>query len=626
MKVLLMGIGNASARSQFVSSYPENYIQRNMNGHEIITFGYNEGVDIKINSDEEFSKVMENLPSGWLPDVCILWNVEWYLLPVGIEYAPFPLIAFIGDWDYDIPITKAIAESVDLVIMISDYEKEAVKFIGANNAATYYPQGVMKKHLCSEPKKMKNRKYDILYTTFIDDEAHLDRSQWILRLCSLSDRYKVIIAPPYGGYDDYYIPLIGDSKLVFSTQRYGSMPNRFIEGGGQGSVVIDTGVEANKYFLSDEEFIMINEKNYADKIDQHLNDLDRLQILSDNIYRKVAKDYEAEKRFTEFISFIDNHLKDYHNSGRYYRRSCSLNKYEMHIRRGEVFYYSFFRSICIENKDSKLLERSIEEFKKAIVFKATPRGMTDLAVAKASYIYLFEMDKIDQSKVQDIINILEDIISSYPEYAMAYFNLGLILMRVGKSIEALKTFYNALEVFKNQKSDVDPWCLYNRDYDLFNKIIRKPLNANLFLLHKGKKDEALQNINHLYKSVIFYFISLIEREDRNAHKSLEAILESHNLNPESGLITKEAAELLSLLGFKEESLEMYKRAIRLLPLNVDMRIEYAKLLYSCQMDRDAINEIKEAYKITKTVLILRDKSRLLKETMEGFERFNRNVC
>src|SRR3972149_5358528 len=342
MKVLLMGIGNASARLQFVSSYPENYIHRNMNGHEIITFGYNEGVDIRINSDEEFSKVMENLPSGWLPDVCILWNVEWYILPVGIEYAPFPLIAFIGDWDYDIPIPKAIAESVDLVIMISDYEKEAVRFIGANNAATYYPQGVMKKHLCSEQKKMKNRKYDILYTTFIDDEAHLDRSQWILRLCSLSDRYKVIIAPPYGGYDDYYIPLIGDSKLVFSTQRYGSMPNRFIEGGGQGSDVLDTGVEANKYFLSDKEFIMINEMNYAEKVDQHLSDLDGLQKLSDNICRKVAKDYEAKNRFTEFFSFIDNHLNDYHNYGRHLRRSCSLNEYEIHVRRGEVFYYSFF--------------------------------------------------------------------------------------------------------------------------------------------------------------------------------------------------------------------------------------------------------------------------------------------
>jgi len=227
---------------------------------------------------------------------------------------------------------------------------------------------------------------------------------------------------------------------------------------------------------------MINEKNYADKIDQHLNDLDRLQILSDNIYRKVAKDYEAEKRFTGFISFIDNHLKDYHNSGRYLRRSCSRNEYEIHIRRGEVFYYSFFRSICIENKDSRLLERSIEEFEKAIDIKVTPRGMTDLAIAKSSYVYLYETDKIKQTKVKEIIIILEDVISSNPEYALAHFNLGLTLMRAGKSIEALKTFVNTLELFNNQDNDIDPWCLYSRDHELFNKIIRKPMNANFIKL------------------------------------------------------------------------------------------------------------------------------------------------
>lgn len=95
MRVLLLGLGNAPPRFHFASIHCENYLERNTEGHEIITFGYNEGVDIQINTDDGFEKVVQNLPHGWIPDCCILWEVDWNLLPKGIENAlslqlPYP--------------------------------------------------------------------------------------------------------------------------------------------------------------------------------------------------------------------------------------------------------------------------------------------------------------------------------------------------------------------------------------------------------------------------------------------------------------------------------------------------------------------------------------------------------
>jgi hypothetical protein len=157
-------------------------------------FGYNEGVDIVIHLEDDFKTVLERLPQGWMPDYCLLWLAEWNLLPRGIEYAPFPTVAWLPDWDYNIPYTRMYAESVDLIISHGEPDSKAVRaFTGLDNAVAFHAVGVMQEYFADTPKIIKDRKYDILYTTWIDDAIQPGRSEWICRLCSLSDRYTVHI-------------------------------------------------------------------------------------------------------------------------------------------------------------------------------------------------------------------------------------------------------------------------------------------------------------------------------------------------------------------------------------------------------------------------------------------------
>lgn len=624
MKVLVLGFGNATGRFNPPSTHCENFISRNMEEYEIITFGYNEGVDIVIHLEDDFKTVLERLPHGWMPDYCLLWLAEWNLLPRGIEYAPFPTVAWLPDWDYNIPYTRMYAESVDLIISHGEPDSKAVRaFTGLDNAVAFHAVGVMQEYFAVTPKKIKDRKYDILYTTWIDDAIQPGRSEWICRLCSLSDRYTVHIDKNLK-YPEY-IALLRDSKLVLSYSRHGSIAVRVADAGAQGAIVLDPGEEIKQYFTPNEEYIPITEKDFAEQIEWYLKNEKTLQEMSDKFYKKVTENFEARKRFIEMLRFAEKCLKG-RKSERIFNSYTESDKC---MRRGENYYYACFSGapgVFFTNPGSKLLELSAGEFNKALAVKPSPRCLLNLAMVKSAFNFLFHKEETLKNKAAEIIPLFEKIMSLYPSYAMAYFHVGIVHFRVGNHREALHTFIEALRMFRDDRSHIDSWCLQNRDYSLFNSLIRSPLNANMVSLCIGQDENTVKNIRRLYQSVILYLIAILEEENRNIYKGLKACLESYDLYPESGVIAWKAASLLAILAFKEESLFLYKRAINLLPLSVDLRIGYIKLLYVYEKDDELVNELKGALSITKTVVALREKSNELKALFADFERFHTNTC
>jgi tetratricopeptide (TPR) repeat protein len=618
MKVLVLGFGNAKGRFNPPSTHCENYITRHMGEYEIITFGYNDGVDIIVNPEDDFKKVLESLPSGWIPDICLLWMIEWNLLPRGIEDAPFPTVACMFDWDYDIPYSRTCIESVDLTIVTGDRDKEAVKALGANNVESFYFAGIMREFIDSHPKKMKDRRLDILYTTWIDDSVQPGRSGWIYRLCSLSERYNIHIDKSLSYVE--YISLLRESKLVLSYNRHGSMTVRTTDAGGQGTVVLETGSGAERYFSPNIDYIHITEKNFTEQIEWFLNDENALQEMSDKFYEKVTKEFEARKRFIEMLKFAELCLQN----KKLERRFNSYPKHEKCIRRGENYYHAYLggsSGTFFTNPGSKFLELSAEEFRNALAIKPTPRVLVNLALVKTTFDLIFHRNELLKNKAKEIIPFLEQAISAYPSYAMSYFHLGIVHLRVGNRREALQALIDALRLFKDKDSYVDPWCLQNRDYDVFNLLMRSTLNENLSLLCSRQEKGAMDNIRNLYQSITLYVISTIEDQQRNIYKGLQACLGSYQLYPASGLIAWKVAIRLAMLGFKEESLMMYKKAINSLPLNIDLRIEFIKLLYLYQKDKEMVEEIKDAFTLTKTFVALKERAYELRTLLASFQRF-----
>lgn len=601
MKILVLGLGDVPPRYHFASTHCENYIERYMDGHEIITFGYNKGVDIQIKPEDDFAVVTEKLPHGWAPDCCILWEVDWNLLPRGIENAPFPAVAIPFDWDYDIPLAKACIELTDFTIASGATEQNALRALTAEGKIEKcYPGGIMQKYFAQSPKKIKDRKIDIFYTMGESHLEHLDRVKWVIRLTHLSDTYRIKIGAHQSNYDDY-IEALRDSKLVFSHQRFGSMSGRILDAGAQGTVTIETGVEAENHLIPNEDFVPVNEENFNEQITKYLTNEPLLQKLSDNVYLKVTREFESRIRFIKLLEF----LQDLFKSRKLRKKTNVTGSAKRHLQRGEIYYYSFFRThnYFIAKSGSKLLDLSIEEFKKAVSVDPSPNAMISLAVALMAYGFSNHRKEDLQDVLQGVTTILEQVIASHPQDAMAYFNLGLLNTRIANYGKALDFFTVALKLLNDTECRIDPWCLHNRDLEVFNQLVRKHLNENLLLLCSGKKDIALGKIRNLYKAVILYLIATIEEEHGRVDKVLEALLEAQKLFPASGAITVNAAKKLFQLGYYEESIKMYEKATSVLPMHIDARMEYLMLLYACRMDSKADTEVEKVVNIIKSVEI-----------------------
>ncbi len=626
-RVLLMGIGKHKIRSAIPTQFFENYVGNCISGCEIITFGYNKGVDICIKPEDDFNKVVQSLPNGWMPDFCILPNCEFNFLPMGIEHAPFPTVYIAYDWDYQIHTAKTFVESADLTLVFGDSARNTLGALGANNIDIFYPHGVVKESFSLSPKKIKDRKYDILYTTFVDDVFHPDRSAWILRLCDLAEKYKVKIVS-HASSSDYH-ELLQNSKLAFSHQRFGEMSIRIYEYSSQGTVTLETGVEVGKYFESNEECIPVTKENIEEQVKKYLENEDILQKMSERAYKKALEKYEPRKLFIQLLDVIYKQLSNNTISTRKFKGYSDDKK---HIRRGEINYYLFFRGVkggillISNNNYVEFLLKSIQEFKRAVDKKPTPRALLNLAIANASaYFCLKNHEPYININIKESIYILEELLYSHPSYAIGYFHLGFIHSRIGNYKEALEIFAKALEVFKDPGSHVDPWCIYPAEGDSDPKnnfTLGKPLNTALLLLSRGDEDKAICNIRNLYQAAIYYYISIIYEKNGLIHRSVDALQKSHNLYPDSGMVATQVAKRLAILGFQEESLTMYKKAIELLPFDIDLRIEYIRLLYIYQIDRELPDEIKNVFKITKTMDKFRDKTAILNDTIKNFNRYH----
>jgi tetratricopeptide (TPR) repeat protein len=622
MKILLLGLGNAPVRYCAISVMYDNFLKRHMGKYEIITFGYNSGVDIQIDPGDEFERVIEALPTGWVPDLCILPWIDQSLLPRGIEHAPFTTVATLapGDWDFDVIYAKAITKSVDITVGGSDYDKIGLTLIGANQVELFYPGAIMKEFFDPNPKKIKDRKYDIFYSVnWFNDESHPERSNWLLKLASLATKHKVLITSRISSYSEY-MKILSNSKLAFSTVRTGAFSPRVLDAAVHGAVPVVTGEEVKKYFVHGEEIINVNEDNFSELIGQFLEDERALQQMSDNVYKK-ALEFESRKRFFQFVKFAKKAFKP----KKFARKINSLSDHEKHIRKGEIYYYAFFGNIwngyyITNNSPDRYAHLCIEEFKKAVNIKRTPRSLTNLAVAKIAFSLWYKKEIITK-EIKESIGILKDVISLHPMYTMAYYHLGLVHWRTKNFAEAKNVFNQALNLFGNKEGHVDPWCLQNRDMELFNSIIRTPLNRELILLHRGEEKKAMENIRNLYRSAVFYYLSLIEED---IFKKLEFLAQSYILHPNSGLISHELAKTLSLLGFREEGIMMYEHTISLLPLDVDKRIEYIKLLYYHKMDKKLVDEIKSLSSVIKITSLLKKKEVDLNIVMNSFARLDAN--
>lgn len=622
MKILFYGVGEFSLKHAFPTHFPETILKRKDFPHEVLTFGYHDGVDFRLRPEDEFCRILQELPVNWRPDFAVLYNADTNLLPKGIEKAPFPVVYVAFDWDYSIHTARTIAESVDLVVVRGDTAQKAMRALGAADVRVHYDQGIDIGDIPETTRKINKRTYDIFYSTFIDDLKHPDRSAWIVKLSELSDRYKVCVAPHLPNYRQY-LNLLQDSKLVFSHNRMGEMSIRVVEAASQGAVALDPGSEVGKYFEADAEYLPITPDGLSEVVDHHLNEPEALHRISSAARSRVVSEFGGEQRLLGFLKVLQNRCPGKTGA----RVFPTLSDAERCIRRGEVFYFAFFRKPPLGHDRSyvDLLRLSIDEFEKAVRMEPSPRALTDLALAESSWDFVSSSLNAMDTQGGRSCSLLGQAIDSEPGYVMAHFNLGLIHFRLGQHDEALGMFKKTLCLLDKAGSIVDPWCLYSLETEWQPErffSLDRMLNMNLLLWVGGNAERAEQGIRNLYKAATLYYIATLELEGGRCYHALEALRTAYRMEPASALVARRAAFWAAVLGFEDESLGMYETAVGLAPLNIDLRMEYLKVLYLYERDCELVDKLNATLKIVKTVRHLGEKIGSLQTLLSEMDRFN----
>lgn len=621
MKILLLGVGNAQVRHNAVSFFFENYARDASSDLEVVTFGYNDGVDIRIDPRDDFSTVVSRFPEGWTPDVCILQGIDYNLLPRGIENVPFPTVSLPcpGDWDMDVVYAKAIVESTDITIGGGYFDAENLPKLGAGSVRTFYLGSIIDRYIAEDPPKIADRPYDLFFTsTWFSDITHPERSRWLRRLVELSKTCKVLIEAPktYTAYLD----ALGQAKMAFSHVRRGVFSNRVLEAAAQGTVPVVTGEDVTMHFRDGDEFISVNEENFFDRIRFYLENPDLLQKISEGARARVRREFRSEPRFVAMLEMLREFCRE--PAGR--RRTRDLDPHDLHLRRGEVYFYAYFRTVMgdyffTDRNASAILEEALSEFQEAVRLKPTPRALTSVAVAKFALLYQEKDQRLTLEKADEVVRLFEEIVADHPAYMNARFHYALLLHVLNRHREALEAFETMLSI---PQREFDPWCLQNRHMELFGNLLQLPLNEALLDLCGGKEAEALDRVRRLYRFVALFIVSLIREELGDLFGALEAAREAHETYGENGWCAKRLAALLAVVGEEEEAVRIYDSADKLLPMDIDLRLNKARFLYHMGRDGEVLKEIRSVLDLQRTYKQVRPDLGVTKNLIETLRRFN----
>lgn len=613
MRVLLLAKGNVPTRFNLVAVNCENYAVPQIGPHEVRTFGYNHGVDYPISPVGDFAEVLAQLPADWQPDVCILWEIDWNLVPRGIENAPFPVVAIIWDWDYDMACARSIVEIADFSLVLAKFEHDAVAALGANRVSRHYYIGVMREYFAERPKPIAGRPIDVLYTTAINDAERYQRSLLVEQLSTLADHYNVRVEALRPDYRDY-CRLLASAKLALTHHRHGSMSGRLLEAAAQGTVALETGVEVAEHFSEGKEYLAVSIDDIAQQVASFLAEPQRLEAISQAAYEKVTAQFEARQRWLQMLDHIAALLPATRP-----RSYLALAPAEQARRRGELYYYAFFRSPGnIIDGRARMLEQAVLEFERACQCEPSARAHDCLAVARAAHGLIVDSERFIAERGQSAIASLAAALAIDASYLPAIYHAGVIQLRCNDLDNAFASFSQVYQLLQNPALSIDPWTLY------FNKatgawsgedvLLQQAINRALLLEGQGDKQSAAAVLHAGYLAMTLDYLSMIcqERADLISASQLAAL--AATTAPESGRLLARAADLARLLGDRQTARAFHQQALQRLPLEIEEHKRYlaAQLVDGLPIDR----ELRHLRRLYQTVGPLRQQ---LAETINELE-------
>ncbi len=219
----------------------------------------------------DFNTVLRALPHGWNPDAVLVRDAEFYKIPRGLECAPMPVFALVGDYNLSLPAMLPILGSFDHFFCDSNGER-IFKKLGLTHCGFFclygYDPEVHREY--AGPKD-----WDIVFIGNLNHAVQQDRESSLYELARIGKRYRVHIST--GIYGQEYARILSSAHLVFNRAIRDEANMRFFEAIGCGATVMN----------------------------RRLDELDRLGFFADEHYLECGTIQEAVERYFETWTAVE---------------------------------------------------------------------------------------------------------------------------------------------------------------------------------------------------------------------------------------------------------------------------------------------------------------------------------
>jgi hypothetical protein len=244
----------------------------------------------------DFEAVLRELPLRWSPDAILVRDAEFYKIPRGLERAPMPVFALIGDYNLSMSSMLPILGCFDHFFCDTKGVR-IFKKLGFLNGEFFCLYGY-------DPEVHRDygapKTWDVVFLGNLNHSVQQEREASLYELARLGRRYRIHVDT--GVYGSSYAKMLNSAHLVFNRSIRHEANMRFFEAMGCGAVVMNShldeldalGLLAGEHYL---ECLDVGEA--LDCFFEHWDDTQRNRIRLGA--RSVLPHHSYDKRAADLV-------------------------------------------------------------------------------------------------------------------------------------------------------------------------------------------------------------------------------------------------------------------------------------------------------------------------------------
>lgn len=513
-------------------------------GDEVRVFG-NLGGDVVYQSGMTIQDILKKLPDFY-PDLVVLYDIEYWLLPQNLEQFDGITVALVGDWNLNSHGVLASYAAIDYNFT----DKAGVEFLKKwGIQAEYFPMFFHNPEIM-RPNPSAAKDYDLVFAGNLSGEIQGERNRWLYRLARLSRKYKIGIFTSVFGEE--YANILRRGKIVFNRSIRQEMNMRAFEAAACGSLLFydEENLEVRDFFQDRVHCVLYNEKNLEELIEYYLTHEEEREKIAQAGLQKVQE--------FEYSNRIKKLLKRFHE-----------------LPKGIKHRKKIFKEPNLQIYLSQLYTPGSPFY-----LGEPPQNDCQINNQYSLIVSVILQKKEDLERLKQIGESLKNLAYKNPNNLILHFNAGWCLMESNQQDEALAFFIKACSLAKSGSLPDE------------NYIPILP-RWSYFFVHwhqtfwKGPDKVLEKQRNLLYQQLCLFIGTIFEW--KNELKKAEAFYrDGLSLNPENHLLLKSFGELLETKGDLRESSKFLIKAHELNPHDFSTTLKIIRVLG--QFDREKAEE------------------------------------